>query len=163
MAWSSRCYHVTISGAPLRWQHIMQTLRNISLSFITPTCLWKTPWALSLSARSFPIQLFEGLLHILSSDYIINILTCSISDICVGTRLDYSVIRHQKGNNFILGWVCFYTLSRAWRTAYLADVRIMQALRIHSVSDCELITRAPCKSFTREAGRARSCLMVDHH
>lgn len=24
---------------PLLWQHIMWTLRNISLSFITPTCL----------------------------------------------------------------------------------------------------------------------------
>lgn len=44
------------------------------------------------------------LLHILSPDYIINILTNSISDMCVGMHPYYSVIPHQSENiNFTLG------------------------------------------------------------
>lgn len=107
VAWSLWCYQATIFGGPLLWQHIMWTLRNISLSFITPTCLYKTPWAFWASAQSFPSRLLAGLLHILSPDYIINILTNSISDMCVGMHLDYSRIWHQRENiNFTLGRIC---------------------------------------------------------
>ena len=72
--------------------------------------------------------LFAGLLHILSPDYIINILTNSISDMCVGMHLCYAVIRHQRENincTFRLN-----LLSCVCVVSFLADVCFVRVLRI---------------------------------
>lgn len=69
----------------LLWQRIVWTLRNISLSFITPTCLEKTPLGIFGVVFKFSSP---GLLHVLSPDYIMNVLSGFIRDMCVGMRLD---------------------------------------------------------------------------
>lgn len=90
---------------------------------------------------------------------------------CVGMHVDYSIIQHQSENiniYFNLKLLLYETPVSLLYNNLLSDVCIMQVLTILNIrsivfADCELITGASHKPFTREAGRAISSLMVDHY
>lgn len=78
-----------LGAAPVETHHVGFKKYFFEL-YYTHMSLENTLGVFSASAPSFPCRLLAGLLHILSPDYIINILTNSISDMCVGMHLDYS-------------------------------------------------------------------------
>lgn len=88
-------------------------------------------------------------------------------------HFDCSTSQHQRENiNFSVSRIFLYTTPSCLRMkTFLLMCVLCERLKkkekertqlsLCRVSDCELVARANCKSFAREA--AASSLMVDHH